>query len=254
MHYFTRFRFVGSLEVTVYGSWIPATIFGRFRAICSIIRVFWISLCLGILERQRYDIIFNDQIAAANPLLRRMSNKLVFYLHFPDQLLCQNRGTRVRRLYRKVVDCLEARCTADCDIILANSQFTVDNFHHVFTSLSHLKPKVVYPPVNLPVLLEKFRSGSKREYPEITDLDMGAPFFLSLNRYERKKQVEIAIRATEYVVQRLPRSALTPSLVIAGKFAVPVTCSVYIRVREVSAFAPAASRNRECFKRACPCR
>ena len=51
------------------------------------------------------------------------SKKIVFYCHFPDQLLTE-RSTTLKALYRVPIDWLEEKTTAMADKILVNSHFT----------------------------------------------------------------------------------------------------------------------------------
>ena len=52
------------------------------------------------------------QVSSSVPLLRLLcgSSKVLFYCHFPDQLLVQ-RGSWLKRLYRIPFDALEEACT-----------------------------------------------------------------------------------------------------------------------------------------------
>ena len=70
-----------------------------------------------------------------------------------------------------------------CSEIMVNSEFTATVFRQAFPSLAAHALEVVYPPCDhLPPLrtLE-------------TSLPVAEPFFLSLNRYERKKGIGVAL-------------------------------------------------------------
>ena len=61
-------------------------------------------------------------------------------------------------------------------------------FRETFTSLSHVNPEVLYPSLNT----DKFEAY--RETHE-TERNGDRFTFLSINRYERKKNLELAVKA-----------------------------------------------------------
>ncbi len=69
--------------------------------------------------------MFHFQISACIPFLRLTSGspKIVFYCHFPDQLLTQ-RKSLLKSLYRKPIDWFEEKTTGMADSVLVNSKFT----------------------------------------------------------------------------------------------------------------------------------
>lgn len=156
----------------------------------------------------------NGQVAKA---------KLLFYCHYPDLLLCVERRSFLKRCYRRVFDWLERKTMCQCDILCVNSEFTKRTFCETFPGDCDSKSLyVLHPPVDLTEIDEL--SAELRQYAEIgkskdTTLDAfwkraGAnlPFFLSLNRYERKKGIPVALRA----FCRLQRKDV--HLVIAGGY------------------------------------
>lgn len=66
-------------------------------------------------------------------------------------------------------------------------------FAETFTSLSHITPKVLYPIPNFSAL----NPENYEEEMENTELSIpkSKVVFLSINRYERKKNLGLAIRA-----------------------------------------------------------
>lgn len=129
-----------------------------------------------------YDVILADQVSVVIPLLKlKKSTKIVFYCHFPDMLLAQH-TTVLRRMYRKPIDFVEEITTGMADLILVNSKFTASTFAKTFKNLDArgIKPDVLYPAVNL----DQF------DEPHTSKLN-----FLSINRFERKKNIELAISA-----------------------------------------------------------
>jgi alpha-1,3/alpha-1,6-mannosyltransferase len=82
------------------------------------------ALYLVLFSDLRPDVIIADQISACIPVLKVMSRaRIVFYCHFPDQLLTQ-RKSWAKRLYRKPIDWLEEITTGMADKVLVNSKFT----------------------------------------------------------------------------------------------------------------------------------
>ncbi|KYO48443.1 alpha-1,3/1,6-mannosyltransferase ALG2 [Alligator mississippiensis] len=92
------------------------------------------------------DIFVCDQVSACIPVLRLARNrkKVLFYCHFPDQLLTK-RESLLKRIYRAPLDWLEEYTTGMADCIVVNSEFTANVFADTFKSLSHIKPDVLYP-------------------------------------------------------------------------------------------------------------
>jgi len=79
-------------------------------------------------------------------LLKEACLQVVFYCHFPDQLLTQ-RKSLLKKLYRLPLDLLEEITTAQADQILVNSRFTASVFKDTFRRIKTV-PAVLYPAVN----------------------------------------------------------------------------------------------------------
>lgn len=157
------------------------------------------------------DAFFIDQLSACIPLLKWLlpqpKAKILFYCHFPDQLLAQRKGI-IKRLYRAPFDWLESWSTGASDTIVVNSHFTKSVFKHVFQDLRDRDPEVVYPCVDV---------NSYAPDPETVKLLAGQwkdkKVILSINRFERKKGIDLAVKA----FARLPISVRKSSrLVVAG--------------------------------------
>lgn len=171
----------GVFDITVYGAFLPRHIFYRLHAVCAYLRCMFVALCL-LFMWPSFDVILADQVSVVIPILKlKKSAKVVFYCHFPDLLLAQH-STILRRLYRKPIDFIEEITTGMADLILVNSRFTASTFASTFKNLDArgIKPAVLYPAVNV----DQF------EKPNSTKLN-----FLSINRFERKKNIELAISA-----------------------------------------------------------
>lgn len=171
----------GVFDIAVYGAFLPRHIFYRLHAVCAYLRCLFVALCL-LFMWPSFDIILADQVSVVVPILKlKKSAKVVFYCHFPDLLLAQ-RTTILRRIYRKPIDFIEEITTGMADLILVNSRFTASTFASTFKNLDArgIKPAVLYPAVNV----DQF------EKPDAIKLN-----FLSINRFERKKNIELAISA-----------------------------------------------------------
>ncbi|KAG9149981.1 hypothetical protein Leryth_010048 [Lithospermum erythrorhizon] len=171
----------GVFPVTVYGDFLPRHLFYRFHAVCAYIRCIFLSLCI-LFFWPSFDVVLADQVSVVIPLLKlSKSTKVVFYCHFPDLLLAQHTSI-LRRIYRKPIDFLEEITTGMAHLILVNSKFTASTFAKTFKRLHArgIRPAVLYPAVNL----DQFTK------PNATKLN-----FLSINRFERKKNISLAISA-----------------------------------------------------------
>ncbi|XP_047330633.1 alpha-1,3/1,6-mannosyltransferase ALG2 [Impatiens glandulifera] len=170
----------GGFNVTVYGSFLPRHIFYRLHAVCAYLRCLYVAFCL-LFMWPTFDVVLADQVSIVIPLLKlKKSSKVVFYCHFPDLLLAQH-TTLLRRIYRKPIDFMEEITTGMADLIFVNSKFTASAFANTFKRLHArgVRPSVLYPAVNI----DQFN----RTQPALK-LN-----FLSINRFERKKGIELAI-------------------------------------------------------------
>ncbi|WOH15511.1 hypothetical protein DCAR_0935052 [Daucus carota subsp. sativus] len=171
----------GSFPVTVYGSFLPRHIFQHFHALCAYLRCIFVALCMLFMWKS-FDVVLVDQVSVVIPLMKlKRSSKVVFYCHFPDLLLAQH-TTSLRRVYRKPIDFVEEVTTGMADLILVNSKFTATTFAKTFKNLDSqaVRPAVLYPAVNV----EQFNK------PNAFKLN-----FLSINRFERKKNIDLAVSA-----------------------------------------------------------
>ena len=140
------------------------------------------------------------------PILRAAGFPTIFYCHYPDLLLSTSRSW-IKSLYRAPLDWLEEVTTGTASVVLVNSLFTKGVFRETFTRLSHVSPQVLYPSLAMHMFDGK---GSK---PSQVKDDPNITTFLSINRYERKKNIGLAIRA----FARLGTNT-TARLIIAGGY------------------------------------
>lgn len=90
--------------------------------------------------------------------------------------------------------------------MVVNSKFTGGMVKSVLPSLRSRKLKVVYPCVDTEAMADKFK-GKQTLWPN-------KRIFLSINRFERKKDVGLAIKA---FAQLSEQDRKTSMLVLAGK-------------------------------------
>lgn len=181
-----------SLKVEVIGDSLPTNFKGKFFILFANIRQLYLILKLMSTGKiWDFDLFIIDQLSTCIPLLHYITNtaKILFYCHFPDQLLCQ-RSTLIKKLYRIPFDLFESFSISASDSILVNSKFTRIIYHQTFKYLNN-DPAVVYPCVDLSN--QKIESQDKDLLNLI--LSKNDKFFLSINRYERKKNIELALKA-----------------------------------------------------------
>ncbi|XP_025899951.1 alpha-1,3/1,6-mannosyltransferase ALG2 [Nothoprocta perdicaria] len=168
-----------------------------------------------LLARPRADVFVCDQVSACIPILRLAGGrrKVLFYCHFPDQLLTK-RESFLKRLYRIPLDWLEEVTTGMADCILVNSNFTAGVFRETFKSLSHIKPEVLYPSLST----KSFETTVPADIAELVPKRKKF-LFLSINRYERKKNLALALEALHELRGRLDsREWDEVHLVVAGGY------------------------------------
>ena len=125
---------------------MPRSFLGKFFVICAIMRNFWTGLRL-VLSREKFDVIFVDQISHNIPLLRFAGGrpKILFYCHFPDLLLTE-RKSFIKKWYRWFIDIAEIYTTSMADGLLCNSKFTRGIMKKTF-GISKEDVSVLYPSV-----------------------------------------------------------------------------------------------------------
>lgn len=182
----------GILDVSVYGDFLPISIAGKFHILCAILRQLFLAITLVVTgEIRKYDFFIVDQLSFCVPILAlfgRRDARVLFYCHFPDQLLAK-KGSVIKSLYRVPFDAIEEITTGASDRIVVNLTFTKLIFHQTFTRLAAIDPGVVYPCVDVNV------NDDDAAVAELRQALGGADFFLSINRFERLKNIELAIKA-----------------------------------------------------------
>ncbi|KAI1132170.1 hypothetical protein F5Y10DRAFT_231710 [Nemania abortiva] len=183
----------GTLDVRVRGNTVvPPSILGRFSILCAILRQLHLILQVYLTSELRGlqpDAFFVDQLSAGLPLLQYLHprGRVFFYCHFPDLLLAQGRQRWWKRAYRVPFDAWEQWSMSFADVIAVNSNFTKGVVGRTWPALARRKELcVVYPCVD---------TETKEKNPDDKPLWNGMKFVLSINRFERKKDIALAIRA-----------------------------------------------------------
>ncbi|RPA84680.1 UDP-Glycosyltransferase/glycogen phosphorylase [Ascobolus immersus RN42] len=201
----------GTLKVRVAGNTIiPPVILGRFAILCAILRQLHLTFTL-ILSKEinQHEYVFCDQLPACIPLLRLFSSaKILFYCHFPDRLLAE-RKSLIKKLYRLPFDAFEKWTMNFAHGIVVNSKFTRSVYLREFGDNGNI-PRVVYPCVDVNVESTKLDETNGWE-----NLGGGRKVVLSINRFERKKDIELAVLA---FARLEPEKRKQARLIIAGGY------------------------------------
>lgn len=215
----------GTLKIVVVGSFLPMRILSRFQVACAAVRgvygaavICWRAL-MGLLGGPgSVDVVLVDQVPHGIPLLRLFLLPVVFYCHFPDKLLVQQRGggwlySALRAVYRCPFDLLEEFCIGASSSVLVNSDFTARAFSRSFRALRRMeiRPSLLYPsvPATAPALSWPGMGEAARNGHALT--------LLSINRFELKKNLALAVRALRWYYDSDP-GAPRLRLVLAGGF------------------------------------
>ncbi|CAG8433357.1 1566_t:CDS:2 [Diversispora eburnea] len=206
----------GTLEVRVRGNTIiPRTFSGSFYVVCAILRQLHLTLSMIFSDKDKFDVIFMDQLSANIPLLKLAGAKVLFYCHFPDKLLTQ-RKTTAKSLYRIPIDIIEELTTGMANCLVVNSKFTSNIFCESFTTIKKM-PQILYPGIRFEAYDRKVNTDDE----SVKILETSKKVILSINRFERKKNIVLAIRA----FARLQEKCLISSekfrnmrLIIAGGY------------------------------------
>lgn len=171
---------------------MPPSIFGRFSILCAILRQLHLIVQIYLtseLQNLRPNAYFVDQLSAGLPLLQYLhpQGRIFFYCHFPDLLLAQGRQKLWKRVYRIPFDFWEQWSMSFADAIAVNSSFTKGVVSRTWPALARQKELlVVYPCVD---------TEAKEKSSDEKPIWGGLKFILSINRFERKKDIALAIKA-----------------------------------------------------------
>lgn len=147
-------------------------------------------------NEEKPDLYFVDLIPISIPFLKLVKEKVIYYCHHPD-LLASTPGGKLKRLYRKPIDWLELKSTAQADIILVNSEYTASIFRKTFPGITHALD-IVYPTIasSYQKAVEKLKvvKPINELVPDINCKE-DAVIFLSVNRFHPAKKLDLAILA-----------------------------------------------------------
>ncbi|PYI04557.1 putative alpha-1,2-mannosyltransferase [Aspergillus sclerotiicarbonarius CBS 121057] len=210
----------GTLDVRVRGNTVfPAHVGGRFYVLMAILRQLHLTVDLlkeiGTTTTEDVEEIFIvDQVPACVPFLKSFGRgkrqRTLFYCHFPDQLLARrDEGgsllQAVKGAYRYPFDWFEGWAISASDKVVANSRFTRGVVTGVFGKAKLGELSVVYPCVDT-------AAGGGGEGEKLWG---GKKILLSVNRFERKKDLALAIRAYHGLGEEKRRGT---RLVVAGGY------------------------------------
>ncbi|KAK5955627.1 Alpha-1,3-mannosyltransferase-like protein [Knufia fluminis] len=207
----------GTLDVRVRGNTIfPPTILNRFHILLAILRQIHLVLAIGLFGDELYslkpDVFVVDQLSACVPLLRWLYPKrqrTLFYCHFPDQLLAKRDDLGLlgvlKKFYRLPFDWFEGWSMDASDQIVCNSNFSKSMSQNVFPTLER-QLGVIYPCVDAKVSEQKDQQKLWEGKYKI---------LLSINRFERKKDIGLAIRAYSRVSDEERKNT---RLILAGGY------------------------------------
>lgn len=158
------------------------------------------------------DVFVVDQLSACVPLLRWLypkKQRTLFYCHFPDQLLVRRDESSIvntiKSVYRLPFNWFEGWSMDASDRIVVNSKFTRGMAKTVFPFLDR-DLGVIYPCV------QSLPPTSKDQAPL---WDGRYKILLSINRFERKKDIALAIQC---YLNISPEERKKSRLIIAGGY------------------------------------
>ncbi|KAM0717361.1 hypothetical protein Q7P37_007213 [Cladosporium fusiforme] len=206
----------GTLDVRVRGDSIfPQSFGGRFMILCAILRQISLVISTGLfsseLKTLAPDVISVDQLSVCVPLFRLIypSAKVLFYGHHPDSLLVkQDQGwtKQIKNAYRVPFDALEEWSTGCSDSIVVNSKYTRSIYRSTFPWFRIRSLRVIYPCVDT-------EGSVPNDAP--SSLWPGKKVLLSINRFEGKKDLSLAVEAYAGLTAHERSQA---KLVIAGGY------------------------------------
>lgn len=206
----------GTVQVKVVGDWLPRSIFGKFYAFCAYFRMVYAAFYITLFQskQEKIDLIFCDLISIGIPILKFARHKptILFYCHFPDQLLTKAGGF-LKQFYRFPLNYLEEKTTGAADGVLVNSKFTGRVFTETFKTLN-VSPDVLYPSL----VTKSFDKPVMSEL-SLDSVPRNAQILLSINRYERKKNLPLALKAFKLIESQVSKQEWDRvHLVLAGGY------------------------------------
>ena len=214
------------LDVVVHGDFLPQAILGGAKVLCAILRSLYLALAVIALHPPP-DVLIVDQLSIALPLYKLWwgaTVPILFYCHYPDLKLASGRQSILKRLYRVPFDWLEEWSMGWADSVMVNSNYTRQVYADTFKRLAQSQPPpvVVYPSINFAnydsAAVDSSHDSSAQP---INSLPRSRALYLSINRFERKKNVALAIQAFARLRSQ-PTPTTSPftssTLVLAGGY------------------------------------
>jgi glycosyltransferase involved in cell wall biosynthesis len=217
-------RLANSLHIV--GSFIPVNLFGYGTVFFSTLRMLYLSF----IARWTFPnaVFVLDVLPTPIPFLVWSGvRSVIYYCHFPDKLLTRDtvNGIVIEKkqngfkntlkcMYRAVMDKIEEWSMSYADVCCVNSDFTkrevLKAFPQLNTSSSKERMHVLYPAIDL----KKFIAPDFESKKHLVLNQQAAPI-VSLNRFERKKNIQVLIEA--YAILQKNRISL-PNLIISGGY------------------------------------
>jgi alpha-1,3/alpha-1,6-mannosyltransferase len=120
-------------------------------------------------------------------------------------------------MYRFIIDLVEEISLIFANKIYVNSEYTKDIFYKNFKILKRfgVNVEVLYPALDFSQFDKEITEteGIKKMKAEIN-----GKYFFSLNRYERKKNINLAIKAFSHLIKKHLEKSNSIKLVIAGGY------------------------------------
>ncbi|CAB3400855.1 unnamed protein product [Caenorhabditis bovis] len=145
------------------------------------------------------DVAIVDHSASCVPMIkwRFPKCKVLFYCHFPQQLVTPSR-LFLYRWYAKLIGIVEEELFGHIDQIMVNSNFTASQFCKVMPNIQKNKIRVLYPPCDIDwIVSASAKPISRKNRPQNETYT-----FLSMNRFWPEKRLDIIVEATAILKRR----------------------------------------------------
>lgn len=145
------------------------------------------------------DVAIIDHSASCVPMIkwRFPQCKILFYCHFPQQLVTPSRFF-LYRWYAQLIGIVEEELFGHIDQIFVNSNFTAAQFCKVMPNIDKNKVRVVYPPCDIDWIV----TGSEKPVSRALRAKNDVYTFLSMNRFWPEKRLDIIVEATSILKKR----------------------------------------------------
>uniref|UniRef100_A0A915Q5L1 Alpha-1,3/1,6-mannosyltransferase ALG2 n=1 Tax=Setaria digitata TaxID=48799 RepID=A0A915Q5L1_9BILA len=214
----------------------PRSIFGFGCALCAYIRMCIAALYICLFLKRTDLISACLLVFRVFRFLGLFNARLIFYCHFPDQLLTE-RKSMLKKFYRVFIDWFETWTMTMADLICVNSEFTKEIVIKTFPQIHERHIHILYPTLNT-----KFFDHCKTA--ELNEIPKSARhIFVSINRYEKKKNVGLALEAFDLLKEKISEDDYRYCfLVIAGGYDVMngenIACFIELQEKAIALGIP----------------